>query len=164
MEDLENIKLKRAPARLLEAHVDFESAKALSKSGIDSRSLYHSQQCAEKALKACLSKTNVGEIKSHTVVQYFQSEIMPLLTGELKEKFKDLHNLIWVEERWMDTRYEEFRAGKIKVPSMQFSADDAETGIKTAEKALLDCTNVVEFLFKKEIPKNTEGLKTLLNA
>lgn len=163
MKDLESVKLDRALARLLEAHTDLESAKVLMDCKIYSRSLYHSQQCVEKSLKACLTIITVGEIKTHTVAQYFQKELMAILPDEIKCKFENRHEILWIEERWVDTRYEEFHKGKIRLPSTQFSAEDAERGVKTAEKLLADCTDVVAFLFKKEIPNDFEALRKLLD-
>jgi len=61
-----DIKAKRALIRLFEAYVDLNSAKSLLAEEIESRSLFHSQQCVEKTLKACLAKVMVG-IYCHTL-------------------------------------------------------------------------------------------------
>ncbi len=157
-----DIKTKRALVRLFEAYVDLNSAKALLEKKIESRSLSHSQQCVEKALKACLAKVIVGDILSHTVAQYFEEKILPDLSEELKERFKDLHDIIWVEERWIDTRYEEFEAKRVKVPSLRFGSDDAKKGVKIAERVLFDCIDVVNHLFGQDFPKDFEKLKKLV--
>lgn len=82
-----DIKAKRALIRLFEAYVDLNSAKTLLAEGIESRSQSHSQQCVEKTLKACLAKVMVGDILSHTVVQYFEKRILPNLPEKLRGKF-----------------------------------------------------------------------------
>ena len=157
-----DIKAKRALIRLFEAYVDLNSAKSLLAEEIESRSLFHSQQCVEKTLKACLAKVMVGDILSHTVVEYFEKRILSDLPEELKERFNNLSDIIWVEERWIDTRYEEFEKDEIKIPSLRFSPKDAKLGVKIAEKVFFDGIDVVNYLFGENIPKDFKELREIV--
>ncbi|GAI82541.1 unnamed protein product, partial [marine sediment metagenome] len=152
----------RALARVLEGYTDLVYAKIGHKEGIESRSLYHTQQCVEKSLKACMSKINAGEIMSHTVLKLFQERVMEKIPIELQEKFGDLEDIIWVEERWVDTRYNEFNGETILLPTLRFSPEDAETGIKVAEQVLMASIDCVNFLFDVNLPKDYEKLKEVV--
>lgn len=115
-----------------------------------------------KGAKSLFGKGNRGDILSHTVTQYFEEKILPDLPEELKKRFKKLHDIIWVEERWIDTRYEEFDVRGVKVPSLRFGSDDAKKGVKIAGRVLFDCIDVVNYLFDQDFPKDFEGLKKLV--
>lgn len=155
----------RALARLLESYTDLNSAKSLLQDKIESRSLYHSQQCVEKALKACISVKYLGEIKTHLVVNIFKREIYPLMQKNLQAQFDKLTDkVLWIEERWVNTRYEEYdvERGRIKIPTLIFGVEDAKEGIRVAEKIL---TLTIEFLsayFQLKIPTRYEELKKLV--
>ena len=156
------LQAKRALARLVEAAEDLKTAKILVDK-LQSRSLFHSQQCVEKALKGCLSKVLVGEITSHTVVKLIEEKLFPLLPETLKQEFKELRNdAFWTERRWIDTRYEELKPGeKIELPVFKFTTTDARKGIQAAEKTINWAIKCIQLLFEIELSKNYTGLKEL---
>lgn len=91
-------RLRRALARLLEAYADLESATLL-RSNVESRSLFHSQQCVEKALKACLSIKYTGDIRVHEVVHIFEKEGLPEADESTEKGFLEiLTEIKWVEK------------------------------------------------------------------
>lgn len=153
---------KRALARLLEAQADLQSARSLART-VQSRSLFHSQQCAEKALKACLSKVMVGEIKVHAVVKVLREKVLPHLSLPLQSEFSQLEEeTFWLERRWIDTRYEEIGAeGEIITPVFRFQAADSRKGIEIAAKTLSWARRTVNYLFTLQLPKRYSKLKEL---
>jgi HEPN domain-containing protein len=159
------LQAKRALARLLEAHADMRAAKSLVRI-LQSRSLFHSQQCAEKALKACLSKAFIGDIKFHTVAKLLREKVIPTLPVDLQNAFAEIDNdAFWVEQRWIDTRYEEMGAeGKILTPIFRFNAVDAQRGIETAAKVLQWATLAVNAQFGLKLPKSYLKLKKLAES
>ena len=71
----------------------------------------------------------------------------------------------WVEQRWIDTRYEEIGAeGKILTPIFRFTAIDAERGIETAHKVLQWATAVVNAQFGLKLPKSYAKIKKLAES
>ncbi|MBI2668475.1 HEPN domain-containing protein [Candidatus Woesearchaeota archaeon] len=156
------LQAKRALARLLEACADLQAARALA-GKLQSRSLFHSQQCVEKSLKACLSKVIIGEIKIHTVVKLLHEKILPLLSEPLRKEFGKIEEqAFWVERRWIDTRYEEVSPdGKITIPVLKFQDADARRGIEIAHNTLTWATNCVNELFALRLPKRYSTLKKL---
>ncbi|PIN74234.1 hypothetical protein COV20_01305 [Candidatus Woesearchaeota archaeon CG10_big_fil_rev_8_21_14_0_10_45_16] len=155
-----DLQAKRALARLIEAAEDLKTAKLLS-GKLQSRSLFHSQQCVEKAFKAVLSKVIIGEIKSHTVIKLIELKSLPVLSKELQKEFVALkEDAFWAERRWIDTRYEELKPGeKIEVPTYKFTATDAKRGIKAAEKTLSWSIRCVHALFGVDVPEDYKILK-----
>ena len=147
---------------MVEAAEDLKTAKLLA-GRLQSRSLFHSQQCVEKALKACLSKVMVGEIMTHTVVKLIEEKLFPLLPEELQKDFKGLRdNAFWTERRWIDTRYEELKPGeKIEVPVFKFTAIDARKGVQAAEKTISWAIKCIQLLFEIPLPKEYKKLKKL---
>ncbi len=155
-------RLKRALARLLEAHVDLKSAQLL-RGKVESRSLFHSQQCVEKALKACLSTKYVGDIMVHEVAEVFKKEILSDTDDTIKKRFLEILTKIkWIEKRWIDTRYEVERGAKIEIPSMIFKTKDAIEGIDIAERTLEFSRKFLEGYFKTRIPESAEELEEMM--
>lgn len=159
------LQAKRALARLLEAHADLRAAKSLVKN-LQSRSLFHSQQCTEKALKACLSKDFIGDIKLHTVAKLLREKVIPTLPTLLQNAFVEIDkDAFWVEQRWIDTRYEEIGAeGKILVPIFRFSPADAKKGIEIATKVLSWSTAAVNAQFGLKLPSTYIKMKRLAES
>ncbi len=156
------LQVKRALARLMEAHEDLKAAKLLLRK-VESRSLFHSQQSVEKALKACLSKVIIGDIKLHPVIKLLKERILPDLSGPLQEKFTKLEDdAFWVERRWIDTRYEEVGAkGEILTPLFRFGKTDARSGINSAEEMLSWATDAVNELFSQQLPQSYRKLRKM---
>lgn len=156
------LQAKRALARLLEAHEDLKVAKLLSRKA-QSRSLFHSQQGVEKALKACLGKVIIGDIKLHPVIKLINEKIIPTLPPQLQEQFKMLEDdAFLVERRWIDTRYEEIGAeGKILTPVFRFGKTDARSGIKSAEVIIFWATKTVNELFMLQLPESYQKIRKI---
>lgn len=156
------LQAKRALARLVEAYADLKAARTLVKS-LESRSLFHSQQCVEKALKACLSKVVVGEIMIHPVVKLLHLKILPTLDARLQEHFLEIEKeAFWVERRWIDTRYEEVGVkGEIIIPLLKFQPADAIRGVEIASKTLSWSTDCVNKTFGMKFPKSYLKLREL---
>ncbi|MFQ6050634.1 MAG: HEPN domain-containing protein [Candidatus Hydrothermarchaeota archaeon] len=159
------LRFKRALGRLLEAQVDLETAEFLLEKGIYSRSLFHSQQSLEKSLKACLTVKFSGEIRSHLVVGLFKKEVLDFASNLLKKEFSNvLEDALWVEKRWINTRYEELDIEKeeLRIPTLIFTTEDAEKGLKTAKKVLNLSREFLEDYFNEEIPSTLTDLEKLV--
>ncbi len=155
-------RFERALARLLEAYVDLDSAKLLHKK-VESRSLFHSQQCVEKALKACLSIKYTGDIRVHEVGDIFKKDVLPQASEPIKGEFLEiLTSIKWLEKRWVDTRYEIEIGRKIEIPSMVFKKEDATEGLTIAEKTLELSRRFLEDYFEITIPEESEKLKEMI--
>ncbi len=158
------LRLKRALVRLLEAYVDLKSAKLLSRK-VESRSLFHSQQSVEKALKASLCIKYAGDIRVHEVVDVFKRDVLPHAEESIRKGFSDILTKIkWIEKRWIDTRYEIESGGRIEIPSFVFKTEDALEGIDIAEKTLELSRRFLEFYFKTKIPKKLEKLEEMIRS
>ncbi len=157
------LQVKRALARLLEAHEDLKAAKLLLRK-VESRSLFHSQQAVEKSLKACLSKVIIGDIKLHPVIKLLKEKVLPSLPEPLQEQFTKLEDdAFWVERRWIDTRYEEIGAnGKILTPLFRFGKTDARSGINAAEGMVFWATDSINELFSRQLPKSYRKLRKIV--
>ena len=155
-------RLKRALARLIEAYIDLRTAKLLSKK-VESRSLFHSQQSVEKALKACLSIRYSGDIKVHEVMNIFREEILPHADESIEQGFSEiLAKIKWIEKRWIDTRYEIEKGDEIKIPSMIFKTEDALEGLIIAERVIELSRKFLEGYFNIKIPKRPKKLMEMV--
>jgi len=90
-------------ALMLEAHSDIRSAKLLLDGAEFSRSIYHSQQAVEKAMKASLALTGAIITDDHWVSDRFKQAF---------PEMPDVHNLI------RDSKYLERQAIKSRYPPL----------------------------------------------
>lgn len=112
---------------LMKAAEDLSSAKVLFKNKIISTALYHSQQCAEKTIKAILVKFNQPVPKSHDLA------FLSNLTLHFVPKCQST-----IEKAIFMTSY----SWKYRYPGEQDDPDisDAEEAIEAAENILIEIT------------------------
>ncbi len=139
--------LEYAKLFIKRAEMDLKSAKILLDNDIYPDSIYHSQQCAEKAVKAVLVLNNVI-IRKHVVSGVFMNIIYEM---NIENSWKDrLLNLIpkieSLEEHWVMPRYPEPYFGGLWNPLEEYTKKDAEECLKDAEDVL---KVIKEFLKKK---------------
>jgi HEPN domain-containing protein len=130
-------------ALMLEAHSDIRSAKLLLDGAEFSRSIYHSQQAIEKALKASLSLTGAIITDDHWVSDRFKQAF---------PEMPDMHNLIrdskYLERQAIKSRYPLFTNPEkpIWIPSCEYNEYDANDAYKKATSIL---KNITQFLREK---------------
>ncbi|MCS7094178.1 MAG: HEPN domain-containing protein [Candidatus Aenigmarchaeota archaeon] len=121
MED-KRFNLELAREFLLAAKKDLEAAEVLLKNKNFNNSVYHSQQTAEKAVKAVLI------LKNKFVESHFVADISKdYLDEETYEHVKSL------EKNWIISRYPFKRKSEIWSPVKAFTKLDAEESLKKAK-------------------------------
>ena len=137
--------MKEYEALNLEAKTDLDAAKVLLEKGIYSRSIKHSQEAAEKIIKAVLSKMGHGTIITHYISEPLVNHILPNANKKWKEKLKNiLDKLIWLEDKTGRLRYPRKIRGKVVTPSKSFKKEDAIEALKYAEEVIEDMSNFLE--------------------
>ncbi|MBS7611939.1 HEPN domain-containing protein [Candidatus Bathyarchaeota archaeon] len=125
---------KREALRWLEdAFEDLSVAEDLLRGGHHSASCFHSQQAAEKAVKAALYSNRV-EAKGHSILELLES--LGRVTGlRLEELYEDARLL---DRHYAPTRYPNLHPS-ISLPSHKlYSREDAERCIGSARK-IVNC-------------------------
>jgi len=116
------INLKLAKEFFETARADLKSAEVLLKANNFNNSAYHSQQVAEKAIKALLV------LKNEFVESHFVADIAKdLLNEKVYECAKSL------EKNWIITRYPLRRKAEIWSPVKAFTKTDATEALKKAK-------------------------------
>lgn len=123
------------------AHEDLKAAKGLLKLELFSAVTYHSQQCAEKSLKAYLIFKNHQIIRTHDLLQLLE---LCIKFDKGFEKLFDAVNLL-----------NPFST-KFRYPSEHDlpDKDDAQTTVQEARK-------IIKFIAQKTSPKNTGQISLL---
>lgn len=130
-------------ALMLEANSDIRSAKLLLDGTEFSRSIYHSQQAAEKAMKASLALTGAIITDDHWVSDRFKQAF---------PEMPDIHNLIrdskYLERQAIKSRYPLFTNPEkpMWIPSREYNENDANDAYKKATTIL---KNITQFLKEK---------------
>lgn len=124
-----------------EASRELNAAKILLENGIFELSVYHSQQCAEKALKAVLILLG-KEIYEHRVSGIFRDEVA------IRYEFPSLNEIVakafWLEQHWLSSRYPFKKVnGSVVVPYKTYKEEDAK---KAFEYASFILEKIKEFL------------------
>jgi len=139
--------IKYAKLFIKRAKEDLEVAKVLLETNHYPDAVYHSQQCAEKAIKAILVLNNVV-IRRHIVSGVFRNIIYGMKIEE-SWRGKLLHlipKIESLEEHWVMPRYPEPYFGEFWNPLDEYTKEDAEECLKNAEEVL----EVVKDFLKEE--------------
>lgn len=134
MTPAERIKDEFVRQWLLKAEEDLNAAKSLAAYGLSflSTVCFHSQQAAEKYLKAFLTYHQVEFPKTHDI-----AELLDLVASVNRKLSESLRDVIVLTNYGVDVRY------PADFPSI--SAEDAQKAIKLAEKtrkSVLEVLNV----------------------
>jgi HEPN domain-containing protein len=114
-------------------------AKILLESGHYSSSCFHSQQAAEKAVKASLYQNRI-EARGHSIL-----ELLENLERATSSKFEHLHeNARLLDKHYAPTRYPNLHPS-VSLPAHQlYSKEDAERCINSAEKIVNSVKKLLE--------------------
>jgi len=132
-----------AEALMVEAKSDLDAAKLLLEGGIYSRSIYHSQQAVEKAMKSCLALAGRIITDDHWVSDRFIDTFR-----EMPNTLKIVRDAKFLEHQGTRSRYPLFRDSKkpLWIPSKEYTKDDANSAYKKAEYVF---NAILEFLKDK---------------
>ena len=130
-------------ALMLEAHSDIQSAKLLLDGTEFSRSIYHSQQAVEKAMKASLVLTGIVITDDHWVSDRFIKAF-----PEMPNISNLIHDAKYLERQATKSRYPLFTSTDrpIWIPSREYTEDDAEDAYRKANTIL---RTISQFLKEK---------------
>ncbi len=134
-------KVEYAKVWVEEASRELYAAKLLLENDIFELSVYHSQQCAEKALKAVLILLG-KEIHEHRISGIFRDEVA------IKYDFPYLNEIVnkafWLEQHWLSSRYPFKKInGNVVIPYRIYKKEDAQ---KALEYASFILEKIKEFL------------------
>ncbi len=130
-------------ALMVEAQSDMRSAKLLLDGTEFSRSIYHSQQAVEKAMKASLALAGIVITDDHWVSDRFMKAFPEML---------NIQNLIrdskYLERQAIKSRYPLFTniEKPVWIPSREYTGQDAEDSYR---KALAILKSIKQFLKEK---------------
>ena len=142
MED-SRFNIKYAKLFIKRAEEDLEVSKVLLKTNHYPDSVYHSQQCVEKAVKAVLILNGVI-FRRHNVSGVFRNVIYEMnIEDSWKEKLLNLIPKIEsLEEHWVLPRYPEPYFGELWNPLEEYTKEDAENVLKVIKEFLKDKYNL----------------------
>ena len=112
------------------AERDIIAAKTLLREGLLAESTFHSQQAAEKALKALLIARGVHPPKTHDI------DLLLVLLQRAGEDIGELEVLRKLTRYAVEARYPDFEEEPTR--------EEAEITIKTAEKAVKEISKRIE--------------------
>jgi HEPN domain-containing protein len=115
---------KIAKAYLLEAFTDYDAVPILIAHEKYNLAVYHAQQAAEKLLKACLAAEGAIGIYKHEVFRYFKEVFASKIDADTMDKIEE--HLIELEEEWALSRYPDWEAEPIWIPSRGYTRQNAE--------------------------------------
>ena len=113
-----------AEAYLLEAFSDYDTVPILISHEKYNLAVYHAQQAVEKLLKACLAAEGAIGIYKHEVFRYFQDVFHTKIDAQSMDIIEE--NLIELEEEWALSRYPDWEAEPIWIPSRGYTKQHAE--------------------------------------
>jgi HEPN domain-containing protein len=113
-----------AAAYLLEAFTDYETVPILIAHEKYNLAIYHAQQAVEKLLKACLAAEGAIGIYKHQIFHYFQTVFTSKIDAETMDQLEE--HMIELEEEWALSRYPDWDAEPIWVPSLGYTKQQAE--------------------------------------
>ena len=120
-------------ALILDAKEDLKAAKILLDDSIHSKSVFHSQQAVEKALKAVLALNAIFITDSHVVSDKFS--ILFSKFNQVKEVAEEAK---FLERQGSKTRYPLFHnpIKPIWIPSKEYKKQDSDKALQKAEFVL----------------------------
>ncbi len=132
-------------ALMVEAQSDMQSAKLLLDGKEFSRSIYHSQQAVEKAMKASLVLTGIIITDDHWVSDRFMQAFLAM--PDIKNLIRDAK---YLERQATKSRYPLFTDAErpIWIPSREYSEHDANDAYR---KAVTILKAIKQFLKEKRI-------------
>jgi len=130
-------------ALIIDAKEDQKAAKVLLDNSIYSKSVFHSQQIVEKALKAVLALNAIFITDEHVVSDKFS--ILFSKFNQVKEVAQEAK---FLEQQGSKTRYPLFHnpIKPIWIPSIEYKKPDAEKALQKADFVL---TKIIGFLKDK---------------
>jgi HEPN domain-containing protein len=136
-----------AKAFLKEAREDLVVADELLESKRYARSVFSSQQCVEKSVKALLEAEGIFAAE-HDLSALF---VKFIYKNEKYAEFKKildsiLENIDYFEGEWSKTRYPKEKDGKIVIPIEVYKQEEAVTAYGKAEEVF---DSIKEILIKK---------------
>jgi len=132
-----------------EAKVDLESARANFRDGRYHKTIFESQQCVEKLMKAALACEGLTQIYEHDVSGLFASEVISRAEQTKAEDLREVfRRTMWLFEHYALSRYPIVRGKKIRAPRREYDEDDGLQAIQEAEYAL----KVIEQYLREKHP------------
>jgi len=135
---------------LEDAERDLKAAEYLQREKLYERAVYHSQQCAEKAVKAVLICFGVYE-KTHYVANILKKEIKK---REIREHARRLNEIIKISEELEPhvslTRYPGISGGELWLPYKQYTSEIAKKALNDAKKAVKTGKDFVKWWFESK--------------
>jgi len=130
-------------ALILDAKEDLKAAKILLANAIYSKSIFHSQQTVEKALKSALALNAIFITDDHVVSDKFS-----LLFSKFNQIKEVAEEAKFLERQGSKTRYPLFHnpIKPIWIPSKEYKKEDAE---KALQKAQFVLDKILNFLKEK---------------
>ncbi len=118
-----NQNLDISKAYLIEAKNDYDVVPILIENKKYSIATYHSQQAVEKLLKACLAAEGKIGIYRHEIFSFFLNAFNEKIDNVTMAKLEDA--VVPQEENWALSRYPDWSAKPIWIPSQQITFDNA---------------------------------------
>ena len=132
----------RVISYLKDAAADLDRAEnALHEDPADS--LFHSRQCVEKLIKACLSSTGLIVAQEHKELPKLLNSILPDVKDKFKSKFEkilaDITKVMWY---FTPTRYSVTKSGEVYLS--EFTEIESKRSFKIALDFLELCFGFIE--------------------
>jgi len=143
-----------AVAFLETSKYDLEQAENCLEDGAFANSVFFSQQCVEKAVKALLEMKGYFE-REHDLSAPFLNMIIKKEKDEPKKKllFEILNELDWFKGAWQKTRYPQQKDGKIVAPLLLYSREESQKAIKKAQFVFDEISKILNEKYKVRITK-----------
>jgi len=125
-----------------EAESDLASAKTQIKESRFHKSVFESQQCVEKMMKAALALEGLTQVYDHDPSGLFASEIMTRADDDFLEELREIiRESDWLMDQYPFVRYARLRSQRVISPLDRYELTDAEEAVKIAEKAVSTIKN-----------------------
>lgn len=151
----------RAIAYLRDAFDDLGCGNDLLKTHHYSKALFHFQQTTEKAMKSCLAILGKLVVQEHRCTHLFKTHVLPTLSEELKEGFKEIMSTLReLEWAYITTRYSVTTAGEIRLE--EYNEKDTQDASAIAKKCLDLTRSFIEEKLNTTLPRDLDELTTYL--